>query len=150
MPISPYVAALRTRVGPDLLLLPAVTAVIRNGSTFLLARHRDSELWSLVGGGVEPGEDPTEAVIREVEEELGVTPTVGKVVGAYGGPSLETIYPNGDRVGYVTVAYECSLSEPNTTLDSDELIEVAWFDARDISTLSRHHWIDRVLDDSSR
>ncbi|SFR85688.1 hypothetical protein SAMN04487846_0009 [Microbacterium sp. cf046] len=39
MPISPYIAELRTRVGHDLLLLPAVTAVIRNGGRFLLARE---------------------------------------------------------------------------------------------------------------
>lgn len=139
----------RARVGPDLLLLPAVTAVIRNGPTFLLARHRDSGRWSLVGGSVEPGEEPAEALIREVREELGVTPTVGKIVGAYGGQSLEAVYPNGDRVAYVTVAYECSLPEDDTTLDSDELVEVAWFEAPDISTLPRHHWIDRIIHDCS-
>lgn len=149
MPISPYVAALRTRVGPDLLLLPAVTAVIRNGPAFLLARHLDSGLWSLVGGSVEPGEEPGGALIREVQEELGVTPTVGKIVGAYGGPSLEAVYPNGDRVAYVTIAYECSLPEDDTTVDIDELVEVAWFDAPAISTLPRHHWIDRIIHDCS-
>lgn len=149
MPISPYVAALRTRVGPDLLLLPVVTAVIRNGPTFLLARHRDSGLWSLFGGSVEPGEEPAEALIREVQEELGITPTVGKIVGAYGGRSLEAVYPNGDRVAYVTVAYECSLPGGDTTLDTDELVEIAWFDALAISALPRHHWIDRIVDDCS-
>lgn len=150
MPTSPYVAALRRRVGHDFLLLPAVTAVIRNGPSFLLARHRDSGLWSLVGGSVEPGEEPTEAVIREVQEELGVTPTVGRIVGAYGGEALAAVYPNGDRVGYVTVAYECALHVDDMSLDADELVEVAWFDAPAISTLPRHDWIDRVLDDCSR
>ncbi|GAA1679578.1 NUDIX domain-containing protein [Microbacterium lacus] len=149
MSISPYVAELRARVGRNLLLLPAVTAVIRNGSTFLLARHRDSGLWSLVGGSVEPVEEPADAMVREVREELGVTLTVGKIVGAYGGQSLEAVYPNGDRVAYVTVAYECSLPTGNTTLDADELVEVGWFDAAAISALPRHHWIDRIIHDCS-
>ncbi len=145
MPISPYVAALRKRVGTDLLLLPAVTAVIRDGSRFLLARQRDSGLWSFIGGGVEPGEDPTAALIREVEEELNVTSIVGRIVGAYGGEDLEAVYPNGDRVSYVTIAYECTLSSDPLDLEIAELIEVAWFDRSSISSLSRHYWIDRVL-----
>ena len=149
MPISPYVAALRKRVGTDLLLLPAVTAVIRDGSRFLLARQRDSGLWSFVGGGVERGEDPTTALIREVEEELSVTPIVGRIVGAYGGEDLEAVYPNGDRVGYVTIAYECTLQSDPLDLETAELLEVAWFDASSVASLSRHHWIDRVLEDCS-
>jgi 8-oxo-dGTP pyrophosphatase MutT (NUDIX family) len=150
MPISPYIAELRTRVRHDLLLLPAVTAVIRNGGRFLLARQRDSGLWSLVGGSVEPGEEPADAVIREVQEELGVTATVERIVGAYGGQALEAVYPNGDRVSYVTVAYECTLPEGAMILDANELVEIAWFSVSAISTLPRHIWIDRVIADISR
>ena len=149
MPISPYVAGLRKRVGTDLLLLPAVTAVIRDGSRYLLARQRDSALWSFVGGGVEPGEEPAAALTREVGEELGVTPLIGRIVGAYGGGDLEAVYPNGDRVSYVTIAYECTLSSDPLDLEIAELIEVAWFDRSSISSLSRHYWIDRVLKDCS-
>lgn len=87
MPASPYIQNLRSHVGHALLLLPGVTAVIQNGDRFLLARKRDTGLWSLVGGSAEPGEDPRDAAEREVHEELGVTPAVGPVVGAYGGPT---------------------------------------------------------------
>jgi len=150
MPISSYVAALRKRVGTDLLLLPAVTAVIRDGSRFLLVRQRDSGLWSFVGGGIEPGEDPAAAVIREVVEELSVTPIVGRIVGAYGGEDLEAVYPNGDRVSYVTIAYECTLHGDALALEAAELLEVAWFDGSSVSSLARHPWIDRVLEDCIR
>ena len=74
MPMSPYVRSLRGRIGHDLLLLPGVTAVIRDSDRFLLARQRDTERWSLIGGGIEPGETSHEAVAREVLEEVGVTP----------------------------------------------------------------------------
>jgi 8-oxo-dGTP pyrophosphatase MutT (NUDIX family) len=100
MPLSPYVRSLRERVGQDL-LLPGVTAVIREEDRFLLARQRDTERWSLIGGGIEPGETPHDAVVREVIEELGVTPSIGAIVGAYGGDALQTTLPNGDLVAYV-------------------------------------------------
>ena len=52
MPRSDYVESIRRRIGNDLLLLPAVTAVIRDGDRFLLARDAQSSLWSLIGGGM--------------------------------------------------------------------------------------------------
>ncbi|MDR6971570.1 NUDIX domain-containing protein [Leifsonia shinshuensis] len=148
MPMSPYVRSLRERVGHDLLLLPGVTAVIRDSDRFLLARQRDTERWSLIGGGIEPGETPHEAVAREVLEELGVTPGLGTIIGAYGGPLLETVHPNGDRVAYVTTAFECRLPSCALTLETEELLETGWFTRSDVDGLVRHEWIDTVLKDA--
>lgn len=48
-------------------------AIIRNGS-ILMVHHRDAEreYWTLPGGGVETGETPHQAVVREVKEETGL------------------------------------------------------------------------------
>jgi 8-oxo-dGTP diphosphatase len=48
----------------------------------LLVRHpyAASERWGLPGGYVEAGEDPSDALVREVREELGVVATVGEPV----------------------------------------------------------------------
>ena len=52
-------------------------------ATVLLARRgpgqRHAGLWELPGGKVEPGEEPEDALIRELEEELGV---VSRIAGA--------------------------------------------------------------------
>lgn len=147
--MSSYVQSIRARIGQDFLLLPGVTAVIRDGERFLLARHAHSGLWSLIGGGVEPGEDPAEAVDREVFKETGARIRITGVIGAYGGEPLAVTYPNGDQVGYVTIAYECELLS-EATPDLDEIIELGWFPREVISALPRRDWIDRVIRDAPR
>jgi 8-oxo-dGTP pyrophosphatase MutT (NUDIX family) len=146
--MSEYVSSIRSRIGHDLLLLPGVTAVIRKGEQFLLARHAHSGLWSLMGGGVEPGEEPADAVVREVREEAGARIRVARVIGAYGGKPLMVDYPNGDRVAYVTTAYECELLSPAAP-DFEEIIELGWFAREQIATLPRRDWIDAVIADAS-
>ncbi|KJQ53138.1 NUDIX domain-containing protein [Microbacterium sp. SA39] len=152
MPMSPYVRDLRARVGHDLLLLPGVTAIIRNGDRFLLVRQRGSELWGLVGGGVEPGEEPQDAVAREIAEELGLdSVVVRRIVGAYGGADLVTEYPNGDRVSYVTIAYECELPPMAEISFADhELVEARWFSEADAALIPTRPWVDRILQDVVR
>ena len=149
MPMSSYVQSIRARIGQDFLLLPGVTAVIRDGERFLLARHAHSGLWSLIGGGVEPDEDPADAVDREVFEETGARIRITRVIGAYGGEPLAVTYPNGDQVGYVTIAYECELLS-EATPDLDEITELGWFSRAAIFALPRRDWIDRVIRDAPR
>ena len=54
----------------------ALAALVRDGLVLLVHRHPSREwypdCWDLVGGHVETGESPDEAVIRECFEELGV------------------------------------------------------------------------------
>lgn len=127
-------------------MLPGVTAVIRDGEYFLLARHAHSGLRSLIGGAIEPGEEPSDAVVREVWEETGARIEVARIVGAYGGQPLMAEYPNGDLVAYVTTAYECRLLD-SAQPDMDELLELGWFSREAIFDLPRQDWIDRVIND---
>ncbi|GAA1241352.1 8-oxo-dGTP pyrophosphatase MutT (NUDIX family) [Microbacterium phyllosphaerae] len=151
MPISPYLSDLRTRVGHDLLLLPAVTAVIRRGDRFLMCRQAHSPEWGLLGGGIEPLEKPEEAVLREVREEIGVPATVHGIVGAYGGEDLHVRYPNGDRVSYTTIAFSCTIPEAMDLAYVDgELVETGWFTVDEIERLQRDRGVDRIIDDACR
>ncbi|UUZ59363.1 NUDIX hydrolase [Nocardioides sp. B-3] len=54
----------------------AVAALVRDGRVLLGHRHPRRRIypdcWDLVGGHVEAGETPEQAVIRECGEELGV------------------------------------------------------------------------------
>lgn len=54
----------------------ATAALVRGGRILLAHRHPDRrwypDCWDLVGGHIEPGESPEEAVARECREELDV------------------------------------------------------------------------------
>ncbi len=78
-----------------------VAALIRRAGTVLIAKRSLSRprggLWELPGGKVEPGETDEQALVRELEEELGVTV---EVVSIYG--QTEFMYPEltVDLIGF--------------------------------------------------
>ncbi|MCC3431930.1 MAG: NUDIX domain-containing protein [Microcoleus sp. PH2017_04_SCI_O_A] len=54
-------------------------AIIDSGGKVLLCHRTDRDAWNLPGGRVEAAETPWAAVVREVEEEVGL---LVKVIGA--------------------------------------------------------------------
>ena len=58
-----------------------VAALIWNGARFMVCQRPPQKargmMWELVGGKVESGEAPEQALIRECREELGITIRVG-------------------------------------------------------------------------
>lgn len=49
------------------------SVLVENRSQFLLLRHEKLNMWLYPGGHVEPDEEPQDAALRELEEEVGVT-----------------------------------------------------------------------------
>ena len=110
MPPSPYLAALRTTIGNDLLVLPSVAAFIHgDAGRLLLVRDAATGHWITVGGMIEPEEDPREALVRECREETSLVVQPDKLVGAFGRPQYQISYPNGDQVSWVVLAYETTI-----------------------------------------
>lgn len=59
----------------------AAAILIHNNSLALMERHRDGlHYFSFPGGGVDDGETPEQAVVRETREELGVDVRVARLV----------------------------------------------------------------------
>jgi 8-oxo-dGTP diphosphatase len=64
-------------------LVVAAGVVVEHGRVLLTRRRAGSHLagaWELPGGKVHPGEDPRDAVRRELREEIGIEVTVGEIV----------------------------------------------------------------------
>lgn len=66
-------------------LRPAVKALIEKDGEILVLRTEteDSSYWVLPGGKVEYGEEPVEALERELQEEISCEADIGETVGMY-------------------------------------------------------------------
>jgi len=64
-------------------VIVAAAIIVEEGRVLLTQRKRGSHLegmWEFPGGKVEDGEDPKDAVARELREELGIAIDVGDIV----------------------------------------------------------------------
>jgi 8-oxo-dGTP pyrophosphatase MutT (NUDIX family) len=135
MPISPYIAALRKKIGSDPLLVPSVCVLIFNEKgEVLLHRQEDDGCWHSIGGSIEPQEEPAAAAIREAKEETGLDVTLERIVSVYAGPF--PTYKNGDRVDYVSIAFAARIvGDQAPRIADDESLEMRFFAIGDLPEL---------------
>jgi len=108
MPISDYLKNLRGKIGGELLLIPSVAAIIRDGQGRILLQGKAEDVWSLPAGAIEPGETPAQAVVREVWEETGLIVRPLYIAGVFSGENgFRFTYANGDAVEYTVILFEC-------------------------------------------
>ncbi len=136
MSASHYVKELRSKIGNQVLMIPGVAAVILNESNQLLLQKKSDGSWSLPAGMIEPGESPSQAVIREVREETGLAVEVERVLGVFGGEGFGFAYPNGDQVEYTVIMFKCQQTGQFAEDLDEEMFELAWFSRSDMPTLA--------------
>lgn len=146
MPLSPYLRRIRERIGNDLLLLPSVSAVIRDtAGNLLLVRHAEDGEWVIPGGGLDPEETPADAIVRETWEEAGVLVEPVRVIGVYGGPACSFTYRNGDQASYAMTVFECRLVRGEPRADGVETAEAHFFSLEQLRTMELPEWLGLVL-----
>lgn len=111
-------------------ILVVAGVIMREGKILLAKRPSgDSEggKWEFPGGKVEPGEDPRDALLRELREELGVETEAG--------PVLEVISVASADRHLVLLYFACDLiaGEP-VPLDHAAL---NWFLPREVADLAK-------------
>jgi 8-oxo-dGTP diphosphatase len=125
MPISPYLAEVRALVGHRMLMIPSVTAVVvGEAGELLLGRRADTGRWALPAGIVDPGEQPADAIVREVLEECAVEIRVDRLAGTALHPKT---YPNGDQCQFFNIWFLCTATGGEARVNDEESLEVGWF-----------------------
>ncbi len=124
----------------------AVGAILERDNKILLVHeyapdHPDHEKWHVPAGWVELGENPLEAIIREVKEETGYAFTPTHILGLYsmvrkelsgafadvGGYHQKEGYPHGLRIMYVG-----ELQGEQGAFMEDEISETQWYSPEEI------------------
>ena len=136
--MSEYMRSLREAVGPRLLLVPGVAAVIRDdrGRLLLQLRAEDGR-WSLPAGAIDPGESPADAVVREVYEETGLEVEPVRLLGVFGGErGFRHRYPGGEEAEFTVVVFECEARGGRLRGVDGETAELRYFAVDDLPPLN--------------
>lgn len=127
--------------------LAAYAVCIEDGRV-LLARHvspRGESTWTLPGGRVEHGEDPFDAVIREVAEETGCDAVVQRLLGVDSRviPAAERTVPGGPEHQNVGIFYQVAITGGQLRPEPDgEIAESVWTPLPDVVRLRRSSLVD--------
>ncbi len=120
----------------------AYAVVLRDGQVLLsrlAPRISATELWTLPGGGIDHGEDPRDAVVREVHEETGLHVAVGPTARTYSWHQPGRVWDGEVRDSHgVRLVYEGWAAKdapaPHVVEVDGSTVDAAW------------HPLDRVLD----
>lgn len=101
---------------------------------WLLVRRTDTGEWALPGGTLEWGETLRSALIRELEEEAGVSGVkLGPLAGAYSAPERDA------RFHAVTLVVHATVDEPERPPDNPlEIAEVKLFREEELPSELAH------------
>ena len=135
--------------------IPIVVAVVLNEQgQLLIAKRIDKEipaadgLWELIGGKIDYGERPEDAVVREVKEESGLNIEVVKLL-----PQVFTNFwtkSNGDEIQVIIVSYLCKIigGELHTENFDSEVAELKFISTEELpnyKTMQKMHEIISLL-----
>ncbi len=88
----------------------AAAVIVRNGHVLICQRKAGQPFplkWEFPGGKIEPGEETTAALRRELDEELGIEAEIGPEIARYG-----YTYPDRTKVLLIFFKIETFQGEP--------------------------------------
>ncbi len=112
----------------------------------LLLRREIFILWDLPGGGIEKGEEPAYAAVRECREETGYIIELDGAVGKY---LHQSVYGHGDQLTYAFRGHAVGGKPKRIGL---EITQLRWCDVtnlpRGLEALHRQIIADALVDSS--
>jgi 8-oxo-dGTP pyrophosphatase MutT (NUDIX family) len=126
MAIPEFILDIRDKAGDTLLLLPGVVMVVFDDrGRVLLNQRADNGKWALISGIPDPGEQPAQAAVREIQEETAVSAVVERVLSIF--TNEPVVYGNGDRAQYIDIVLRCRAVGGRARVNDDESLDVRWF-----------------------
>jgi len=108
----------------------AVKAFIVKDNKVLLLQGGGRGWWELAGGKIEYGENPREALARELQEELSVDNiSIGEIIEA-----RSRINDIGEPLHMVFIIYRCTMTD-NEFKISDEHVDWKWASVEEVKEL---------------
>ena len=132
----------------------AAYCVIRRGTgadeQLLLSHGRDGSRhgWTLPGGGIDPGEHPEDAAVREVFEETGYDARLTGLLGVDSIviPADERLRGEGEPLQALRVVYTAQITGGELTIEVDGSSDDAgWHRIADVADLRRVSLVDVAL-----
>ncbi|MGN6198907.1 NUDIX hydrolase [Humibacter sp.] len=119
----------------------AAYAVIADGSRVLLAHWNEHGRsgWTLPGGGLEAGEDPADAAVREVREETGYDAELDELIGVHSHVIPEDQRNSGlGALQALRIVYRAHVVAGRLTNEADgSTDEARWFRLDEIPALRK-------------
>ncbi len=126
--VAAYAVILRERAGAVEILLSRLAPKVSR-----------TEMWTLPGGGVDHGEDPRAALLREIQEETGLDATVGETARVY-----SAHMPRATRDGLlvdahaIRIVYDAWVATdapaPRVVEVDGSTVEAAWHRVEDVAS----------------
>ena len=124
---------IRSLVGHVPMHRPVVVLVIYKDGKVLLQKRNDNGTWALHGGGMELGETYIDTLMREVKEELGITPINPQLLGIFSGEKMYHKYEKSqDEVYVLSHAFVCNDYEGEVNFSDGEVENLKWFDLNNL------------------
>jgi ADP-ribose pyrophosphatase YjhB (NUDIX family) len=127
----------------------AAYGVVRDDDGRLLLARASPALtlrgrWFLPGGGVQHGEQPAESLRREIEEESGLTVTLGPLLDVLS--DVRTI-PDGTSLHTVRLIYRVATWEGTLRPEADGTTDaVGWFTPDELRELPLARYVQDVVE----
>lgn len=113
----------------------AFAIIFNDERKILLCHRRDYDLWNLPGGGVESGESPWDAVLREAKEETGLEVEISRLAGIYSKPEKDEII----------FSFICAVSGGHLVLN-DEADKIEYFPIDKLPPNTPPKQVERIKD----
>lgn len=111
----------------------AAVVIVEDERILLMRRQKtDDEYYVVPGGGIEPGETPEEAAIREAKEETGLTVTLARKLGILDHEGRTAHY-------FLAASYRGRLrigSPERERRSEDNAYELAWVEAERLEEIT--------------